>query len=216
VRREPRLPTIKETLLRKSFAVTMLSTFLFFSGSICAQSSNEGISEFVQIFHKDDSTDTAASREIKSQTSPTAATSSSITPNALAPPLSQIFVNNVCSPNVGCETILGGQTRTALIHSGSYVYVYVWEIGYGSGESAAMSGSNLGSQYLVSKDAVCQSGSSYTTSCPNGSTIVGWRYVWNVIYYITPPFNGPVFTAKDTSSVSPYNTLSTFPLTIQH
>lgn len=45
-------------------------------------------------------------------------------PDGPAPPLTRIFVNNVCSPT-SCETIASGQTITANTYTGSDVYVYV-------------------------------------------------------------------------------------------
>jgi hypothetical protein len=127
-------------------------------------------------------------------------------PDTPAPPLTRIFINNVCTSasGSGCETI----------YRGSQVYTFVWEIGYGSGEIATQGGTQIVSAYLESKIGVCQSGSNYTINCPVGSSIVGWRYVWDSGYYLNQGF-GEHFAAQDMSSVSPYNTYNAG-LTIQY
>ena len=131
-------------------------------------------------------------------------------PMTSAPPLTRIFVNNVCTDSAGdnCETIGSGQYLTADTYSGSNVYVFVWEIGYGNGETATQGGATIASAYLIGKVGVCQSGSYYTINCPSGSTLVGWRYEWNAGYYLDLGY-GEQFTAQDTSNVSPFNTLTT-------
>jgi hypothetical protein len=145
-------------------------------------------------------------------------TSASISPepDTPAPALTRVFINNVCtsSSGTGCETISSGQVSTANTYSGSQVYTFVWEIGYGTGEIATQGGTQIASAYLESKSGVCQSGSNYTINCPTGSSIVGWRYVWDNGYYLNQGF-GEHFAAQDTSSVSPYSTYSAS-LTIQY
>lgn len=130
-------------------------------------------------------------------------------PDAPAPALTRVFINNVCtgSGGTGCETITSGETLTANTYSNSDAYVFVWEIGYGTGESATQGGISMSSTYLVGKLGVCISGSSYTTSCAVGSTIVGYRYEWNAGYYLGLGY-GNVFQATDTSAETPYNTYS--------
>lgn len=128
-------------------------------------------------------------------------------PDRPAPPLSSIFINNVCSPTA-CESDSSGQLSTSNTYTGSNVYVYVWEIGYGSGEIATQGGTTVSNAYLVAKQAVCQSGSSYVTPCPNGSTVAGWRYEWNVGYHLSNNY-AKNFTAQGTSLNSPFNTIST-------
>lgn len=137
------------------------------------------------------------------------------TPNGTAPALSAVFVANVCSATAACEQISSGQLLSSLTHGGSYIDVYVWEIGYGVGETAKQGGVQLSNSYLVDYRPVCNAaGGGYTVNCPNGSTIVGYRYVWNVAFYVETYGSNP-FTAQDPSSVPPYNSCNTT-LTIKH
>ncbi len=128
-------------------------------------------------------------------------------PNDAAPALSRMFINNVCS-TTACETISSGQLATSATYTGSSVYVYVWEIGYGSGETASQGGFPLSNSYLVGEQSVCQSGNYYTTPCPTGATVLGWRYEWNIGPFLS---NGDAenFAAQDTSVNPPHNTLYT-------
>lgn len=136
-----------------------------------------------------------------------------ITPFSSAPPLTA-FYNVVCSALVGgCEQVANGGT-TAYKHGGSYIYVYIWEIGYGVGEIASQGGNSLTSAYLLGKYPICTSSTGYTTTCPAGSLVVGFQYAWNVTHYVEGNYGG-LFAAQDTSINSPFNTIrSSF--TIQH
>lgn len=146
------------------------------------------------------------------QSSQGSAATSALMPvaNVAAPGLTRIFISNVCtvSTGSGCESISSGQTSTANTYSGPNVYTFVWEIGYGSGQIAHQGGAQIANTYLVGKVPVCISGSQYTTSCPAGSTISGYRYEWNNGYYLNQS-SAQNFAAQDTSQNSPYNTLST-------
>jgi len=131
------------------------------------------------------------------------------TPDSPAPALTRVFINNVCVDAAGttCETITSGEVQTANVYHGSAAYVFVWEIGYGTGEIATQGGNVYANAEMVGKVPVCQSGSNYTTNCPNGSTVVGFRYEWDAGYYLNLGY-GIKFTAQDTSEVLPYNTYS--------
>jgi len=139
--------------------------------------------------------------------------SASPTGKAPAPGLTFLQVLNVCSTQ-GCDTISNGQFATNITHKGSQVYAYVWEIGYGRGEIAKQGGALLTSAQQVAFNPVCLVGGSYTINCPSGYTVVGFRYVWNVGYWLSNGY-AQSFTAQDTSINYPYNTLSTF-LTIKY
>ncbi len=130
-----------------------------------------------------------------------------IKPNASAPALSSIFISEICSDTV-CEDISSGQAETNTVFTGSNIYIAVWEIGYGSEEIATQGGTTVASKYLLSNQLVCLYGTTYYAGCPQGGTAVGNYYEWNVGYYLSN-YYGQNFTAKDTSIVSPYNTLST-------
>jgi hypothetical protein len=130
-----------------------------------------------------------------------------IRPDSPAPPLTSLFVLNVCS-STACETIGSNQASTADTYSGPYVYTVVWEIGYGYGEIATQGGIQLASNVLVEVDPVCVNGGYYTVSCPVGSLTVGFRYIWDVGYWLYQGY-GPRFTAADTSEVLPINHYST-------
>ena len=126
---------------------------------------------------------------------------------APAPGVTFLQVVNVCSTQ-GCDTISSGQLATQITHKGPQVYAYVWEIGYGRGEIAKQGGALLTSGQQIAYNPVCLFSGSYTINCPSGYTIVGFRYVWNVGYYLSQGY-AQNFTAQDTSLNSPFNTLST-------
>ena len=177
---------------------------LFLAVTLAACSSGVGIAQTSPTRKAE----TSPSQSPTSVRKPNAATSIRVSPDGSAPPLTNVFVGNVCSQTAGCENISSGQTETSLIHGGTYIDVYVWEVGYVDGETAKQGGNILGSTYLVGKYAFCESGGYYTTSCPVGSTYVGWLYEWDVAYYVENNF-GELFAAQDTSAVYPYNTYST-------
>jgi hypothetical protein len=129
-----------------------------------------------------------------------------IKPDAPAPGLSS-FILQVCSATAGCETVSVNNLQTTLTHGGSYIDAYVWEVGYGSGEVATMSGNQLSSSYLVAKTPFCQQGNQYVIPCPNGYTVAGFQYEWNVTTYVET-YSSPNFVASDTSINSPYNQVS--------
>ena len=142
---------------------------------------------------------------------------SAASPDSSAPPLTKVYVYQVCSTSAGCEYIASGQTETDLVHGGTDIYVTVYEIGYGTGETATQGGNLLGSSYLVSWTSLCETLVKLKVvygPCSVGQTVVGFAYEWNVAYYIENNF-GDLFAASDTSEVYPYNTYSTS-LTIQH
>jgi Domain of unknown function (DUF4879) len=139
--------------------------------------------------------------------------SSVVHPDSPAPPLTQ-FIDQVCSATAGCETLPAGALSTTLVHGGSYIDVYIWELGYGVGETASQGGNALTSAYLVAKSGFCpSSGGGYTTSCL-GQTYVGYVYEWNVTHYVEGNY-GNLFAAQDTSINSPFNTIRTS-FTIKH
>lgn len=139
-------------------------------------------------------------------------------PLSPAPALTSIFVNNVCTSaqeNIGdCETIASGQLSTKTTYTGSDVYTFVWEIGYGTGEIASQGGIQLSKDKLKSTKGICKNGNEYTIDCLPGNTIVGWRYVWDVGYWLSRG-SGQNFTAQDTSQNPPIRTYSTS-LTIKY
>lgn len=134
---------------------------------------------------------------------------------AAAPPLTNLFVAHVCSDNAGCEAFSTNQFSTSLTHGGANIEVYVWEIGYGNTQVATQGGTTVSSQYKVDYRGVCAaSGGGYTVNCASGATYIGWRYVWNVAYYLNNNY-GSYFGASNTSANAPFNTYSTL-INIHH
>jgi hypothetical protein len=125
---------------------------------------------------------------------------------ASAQALSGMWVNNVCSAQAGCETLSQNQYQTALRHGGSWVEVYVWEIGFGNSHVSRQGGNQLTNQYLVAQNLVCRSGNTYTINCTPGQAGVGWRYVWNVAFYLNNNY-GTLFTSTNRTGMNPpFNT----------
>jgi hypothetical protein len=189
------LPNHLGIYMQKTVRTLILSAALLYSGFACAQ-------------------------EFQTQTisePPHQLDVQNLDPSALppgpAPPLTQ-FYNEVCSTLLnGCEFVSNGGT-TPSKHGGTYILVYIWEIGYGVGEIASQGGNALTSAYLISKLPICISGTSYVTTCGNGQTVVGYQYGWNVTHYVEGNY-GNLFAAQDTSINSPFNTIRTS-FTIQH
>ncbi len=179
----------------------MLSLVLLCSGVIHAQGSDskEVMARKVEVARAHDSSTETIFRPEQNNSEKLLGI---VQPNSSAPSLTQVFVANVCSDKVGCETISRGQFSTSLVHGGSNIDIYVWEIGYGNGEIATQGGASVDNQYKIDYRGVCSaSGGGYTVNCPSGTTYIGWRYVWNVAYYLNLNY-GYRFAAQDTSSVS--------------
>ena len=130
-------------------------------------------------------------------------------PDASAPPLTKLYIQSVCtsSAGTGCETISSGQVSTAVTYTGSSVYVYEWEIGYGSGMIATQGGEQLNPNYLTQKLPLCAVSGGYSTNCKTPFTVVGYRYVWNVGNLLNHGF-AENFVSQDNSVIYPYNTLA--------
>jgi hypothetical protein len=130
-------------------------------------------------------------------------------PDSSVPPLTKLYIQNVCtsSAGTGCETISSGQVSTAVTYSGSSIYVYEWEIGFGIGISAMQGGVQLNPNYLTQKLPVCAVSGGYSINCNTPFMVVGYRYVWNVGYSLNQDF-GQNFVSQDTSEALPRNTLA--------
>lgn len=131
-----------------------------------------------------------------------------------APALSAVIIAAVCSADLGtpppgeilCETISSGQVATTDPQGGSFEYVVEEELGYGDNPVATMNGSVLPSSLLIETQNICEDFSgNLTFSCQAGETVVGFAH-----WYNTTSFQSGRFTYQNTSTNSPFNTLSTF------
>lgn len=125
---------------------------------------------------------------------------------APAPPLTRELVYAVGSTQYGgweyMTTI--GQSSTVGDHGGAQLRVVVQEIGYGSSPFAWMAGSMLPSSANYQTDSICISGNYYVSPCPVGGIVVGWYR-----YYNLDGWQDNLFQYQNTSTNSPWNTLST-------
>ncbi|WP_116811990.1 YolA family protein [Steroidobacter cummioxidans] len=125
---------------------------------------------------------------------------------APAPPLTRELVYAVGSTQYGgweyMTTI--GQMSTVGDHGGAQLRVVVQEIGYGNNPLAWMAGSLLPLSANYQNDAICISGNYYVSPCPVGGIVVGWYR-----YYNLDGWQDNLFQYQNTSTNSPYNTLST-------
>lgn len=130
---------------------------------------------------------------------------SGVVPFAPAPPLTQMFVYAVGSTNCGWEYMTTiGQIATTCNHGGAQLRSAVLEIGYGSIPVAWMNGGVLPSSANYQTTLVCIVGSSYSWPCPVGSTVVGF-----LRYYNLDGYQSGIFRYQNTSTNSPWNTMST-------
>ncbi|MGY2276841.1 DUF4879 domain-containing protein [Pseudomonas monsensis] len=119
---------------------------------------------------------------------------------ASAPPLTQLKVLKVESPNCGFEDIAEGQEQTRCDHSGSNIKVYVLEIGYGREPHVALDGFEVNG----TRTPVCAFDNGNLTECTVGRKTVGYLYVFD----LAGKQDG-IFTFSNTSINAPGNTLST-------
>jgi hypothetical protein len=131
------------------------------------------------------------------------------TDKAPAPPLTAMVVSNVFSSNVGWEAIGSGQLSTFYNHGGAQLRVVTDELGYGHIPVARMLGAVLPSSANYQTQYICVSGGVLVLGCSPGQSIVGFRKYWNV-----DGRQSGNFSYQNTSTNSPWNTLSTA-ITIQ-
>lgn len=111
-----------------------------------------------------------------------------------APPLTQISVKEITSPEGGKETISSGQTVTNKDHGGNWLKIKTFEKGY--------SRVNFGKFNNESMQLVDYQGVDL-----NGDRVYdGFYYYWR----IDKPFTEGKFTTQSTSTNAPWNTLSTY------
>jgi hypothetical protein len=129
-----------------------------------------------------------------------------VVPRGPAPPLTRELVYAVGSTQYGgweyMTTI--GQMSTVGDHGGAQLRVVVQEIGYGNNPLAWMAGSMLPLSANYQNDSICISGNYYVSPCPVGGIVVGWYR-----YYNLDGWQDNFFQYQNTSTNSPYNTLST-------
>ncbi|MHB2062507.1 DUF4879 domain-containing protein [Pseudomonas monsensis] len=119
---------------------------------------------------------------------------------ASAPPLTQLKVLKVESPNCGFEDIAEGQELTRCDHSGSNIKVYVLEVGYGREPHVALDGFEVNG----TRTPVCAFDNGNLTECTVGRKTVGYLYVFD----LAGKQDG-IFTFSNTSINAPGNTLAT-------
>jgi hypothetical protein len=128
-----------------------------------------------------------------------------VVPFAPAPPLTRLFVYAVGSTNCNWEYMTTiGQVATTCNHGGAQLRAAVLEIGYGSNPVAWMIGGVLPSSAHYQTTPVCITGSNYTWPCTAGQTVVGFLRYFNLDGHQ----NG-IFREQNTSTNSPWNTMST-------
>lgn len=132
-------------------------------------------------------------------------TKGSVTTLAAASSLSQVFVYAVGSSNCGWEYMTStSQFSTTCNHGGALMRSVVLEIGYGSNPLAWMVGSLLPSYTNYQTTPVCVVGGYYSWPCPSGYSVVGF-----LRYYNLDGNQGGLFRYQNTSTNSPWNTIST-------
>lgn len=110
----------------------------------------------------------------------------------------------VGSQQVGVWEMLSSyQTSTSYDHGGSFLRVVTQEVGYGNLPVARFNGRVLPSSAAYQTDRLCAQGSSVTTSCRTGQTIVGFRTYWRI-----DGNQAGTFTYQNTSTNAPWNTVS--------
>lgn len=123
---------------------------------------------------------------------------------AAAPALSYVGVYAVYSSNYGgWEYITAGQSSTNGYHGGATLRVAVETLGYGNNPVTEMNGGVLPSAKLYASQMICVVGSSYSVTCPAGSTAVGFLQYFDLDGYSTPG----TFSYQATSLNVPINTL---------
>lgn len=130
---------------------------------------------------------------------------SATTPGILAPapPLTQLHILAVGSSNCGWEEIVSGATSTSCDHGGAQLRVEVLEIGYGSNRIAWMIGGQLPASANYETRLVCQQFGGGLDYCTPGQTAVGFQHSYNLDGH-----QGGTFTYQNTSTNSPWNTMS--------
>lgn len=121
---------------------------------------------------------------------------------AAAPPLTNMWVYAVGSSNCGWENTAGLSTTTCN-HGGAQLRTAVLEIGYGSNPVAWMNGAVLPSSANYQTTPVCVTGGYYSWPCTAGQTVVGF-----LRYYNLDGYQSGLFKYQNTSTNSPWNTLS--------
>ena len=119
---------------------------------------------------------------------------------ATAPPLSQVKVLKVESPNCGFEDIADKQEQTRCDHQGPNIKVYVLEVGYGREAHVALDGFEVDG----TRTPVCAFDTGNLTECSAGKKTVGYLYIFN----LAGKQDG-IFTFSNTSINAPGNTMST-------
>ena len=119
---------------------------------------------------------------------------------ASAPPLSQVKVLKVESPNCGFEDIADKQAQTRCDHQGPNIKLYVLEVGYGREAHVALDGFEVDG----TRTPVCAFDTGNLTECSVGKKTVGYLYIFN----LAGKQDG-IFTFSNTSINAPGNTMST-------
>ena len=128
-------------------------------------------------------------------------------PNTSAPALSREAVFAVGSTNYGGWEYMTSTTQQSTVghHGGAMMRVVVQELGYGGTPIVTYAGVQLPSSADYENDPICAVNGSYTTSCPAGSSYVGYyRY-----FDLDGDQGGSAFTYQNTSTNAPGNTIGT-------
>lgn len=129
-----------------------------------------------------------------------------IGPKAPAPALTRVSVYAVGSSKYGgWEYLALNQLSTKFDHGGATLRAVVLEIGYGSNQVATMNGGYLARSKQIQTTLVCITNGYYSWPCSAGQSVVGFLYTYDLSGY-----ESGRFTFQDTSTNSPFRTLSTF------
>ena len=120
---------------------------------------------------------------------------------ASAPPLTQTDIFAVESSNCGFERLYSPYVSTTCDHGGAWLYVYVLEVGYGTGGKATMRGDVLPRSTLLLSKPLCTI-NGVLDFCPVGLPVEGYLYVYNLSGY-----QGGQFAYENTSINYPFNTM---------
>ncbi|WP_158253690.1 DUF4879 domain-containing protein [Chromobacterium alticapitis] len=132
--------------------------------------------------------------------------SGKVRPLDAASPLSYVGILAVGSTLYGgWEILSANQLSTAGSHGGSQLRVVVDTIGYGRAAIAKINGIVLPAAALYQTESLCNVNGRYTTPCPIGSIVAGFRQYFNLDGQSTPG----TFSYQNTSQNYPWNTLST-------
>lgn len=188
-------PYIANSLKFKNGITFLLPLAFVFSPSVIAQDNGNAESREAPVL--------TSLGPLDSKSLPQLSQGDLLTPLQTAPPLTDMFIYAIGSSDCGWEYPPSGATSTSCNHGGAVMQAAVFELGYGSSRIAWMGGGTLPSSAYLGSSPVCESFGELTFDCTAGLTIVGW-----VVDYDLSGWQGGFFRYQNTSTNSPFNTMS--------